>query len=429
MRARHQYGWLEVRGKRVKRWYGHYIVYQKGADAKERRRHIGVQLGAKAKLCKWEAKDKLSEIIMAASENIPPDQMRLIIQAASTDTIEELRKKIKAASKSVPIGNGQTLAWFTRERFLPMREPQWAPSTRETNFYHIEKHVLPALGEIPLAEIDKFKCQVLINDLAKGMKDASGKVVRKAFSFTVVDHCRTMLKAILEEAVEAELIDKNPARKLENPDTPEMHKQVLPKASARDLIDSLGFRDRLIVMIAAFCAMRPGEIFGLRWSSWRGDHFQIEGTAWRGTLRPGKTKTKNSKAPVTIPDILIPALEMWREQNATAPEDALIFPSEKGTPMRPENWLRRRVKPFAKGIIVPVNFRVLRRTFATNAQGHGNPKDVQAHLRHTDVGTTLNEYTQIIPESVRRLVNAVTDEVLGKSAAELWPPELTRRVQ
>ncbi len=41
-------------------------------------------------------------------------------------------------------------------------------------------------------------------------------------------------------------------------------------------------------MIAASCACRPGEIFGLLWSSWRGDHLQIEGTAWRGQLRPGK---------------------------------------------------------------------------------------------------------------------------------------------
>jgi hypothetical protein len=55
--------------------------------------------------------------------------------------------------------------------------------------------------------------------------------------------------------------------------------------------------------------------------------------------------------------------------------------------MRPENWLRRRVKPIAValGITVPVNFQVLRRTFATNAQGHGNAKDVQTHLRHTDI--------------------------------------------
>lgn len=166
--------------------------------------------------------------------------------------------------------------------------------------------------------------------------------------------------------------------------------------------------------------MRPGEIFGLRWSSFRVDHFHIEGTAWRGTLRPGKTKTKGSKASVTIPDVLFPALELWRAQNAAASIDALIFPSDKGTPMRPENWLRRRIKPIATaaGICVPVNFQVLRRTFATNAQGFGNPKDVQAPLRHIDITTTFNEHTQTVPESVRKLVNAVTNDVMSSKPVQ-----------
>lgn len=114
---------------------------------------------------------------------------------------------------------------------------------------------------------------------------------------TVVDHCQTMLKTILEEAVDADLLGKNPARKLVNPETEEL-KYVLPKIQARQLLDTLPFRDRLMAMVAAFCAMRPGEIFGLRWSSWRRDHIQIEGTAWRGMLRHRKAKTRCSKAPV-----------------------------------------------------------------------------------------------------------------------------------
>src|SRR5207237_5936966 len=118
-------------------------------------------------------------------------------------------------------------------------------------------------------------------------------------------------------------------RKVITPETRESAKHVLPKADARLLLESLVFRDRLMTMIAAFCAMRPGEIFGLLWSSWRGDHFQIEGTAWRGTLRPGKAKTKGSKAPVTIPDVLIPASQMWREQDAGANPLAPSFPRER----------------------------------------------------------------------------------------------------
>jgi integrase len=128
-----------------------------------------------------------------------------------------------------------------------------------------------------------------------------------------------MLKAVFEEALDADLIGKNPARKLVNPETREAEKPVLPKLQARTLLESLPFRDRLMAAIAAFCAMRPGEIFGLQWSSWRGDHFQIEGTAWRGQYRAGKAKNKGSKAPVTIPNVLLPALQIWREQHASAP--------------------------------------------------------------------------------------------------------------
>lgn len=109
-----------------------------------------------------------------------------------------------------------------------------------------------------------------------------------------------------------------------------------------------------------------------------------------------------------------------------------MFPSEHRTPMRPENWLRRRIKPIAArlAITVPVNFQVLRRTFATNAQGYGNPKDVQAHLRHTDIATTLDVYTQKVPESVRKLVNAVAHDVMTAEPPAIEDPEpLTRRVQ
>ena len=54
--------------------------------------------------------------------------------------------------------------------------------------YHLDRHILPALGSTPLCDLEKFRCQMFLNKLAE-----------QNFSFTVVDHCRTMLKAILEE--------------------------------------------------------------------------------------------------------------------------------------------------------------------------------------------------------------------------------------
>jgi len=44
----------------------------------------------------------------------------------------------------------------------------------------------------------------------------------------------------------------------------------------------------------------------------------------------GEAKAKGSKAFVVIPDVLQPIMEMWRQQNAGAGPDALIFPGETG---------------------------------------------------------------------------------------------------
>ena len=77
-------------------------------------------------------------------------------------------------------------------------------------------------------------------------------------------------------------------------------------------------------------------------------------------------------------------------------------------------YLRRRLKPLAAKLGVQnLTFQSLRRTFATLMQGKGTPKDAQTQLRHKDILTTLNIYTQPIPESVKRSVEALDSELLA----------------
>src|SRR5208282_414546 len=191
MRSRHQDGWIEERGTRQRIWYGHYYTYLPDASGQEKRRHVGVRLGEKATMRKWEAEEKLRAII-------------------------------GSVAKHQPTADHQTVAWFARERFLPMRSPQWAPATKELNTGNVDHHIVPTLGNLRLSEVDKFRCQIFLNDLAA-----------RGFSFSLVDHNRTLLKAIFEEAIEADLIGKNPARKLKMPETKMPVKFVLPKDHAR----------------------------------------------------------------------------------------------------------------------------------------------------------------------------------------------------
>jgi hypothetical protein len=57
-----------------------------------------------------------------------------------------------------------------------------------------------------------------------------------------------------------------------------------------------------------------------------------------------------------------------------------------------------------------MTYRALRRTFATEFQRHGSPKDAQAQLRHSKLEMT-GWYMREIPESVRAAVEQMDAEM------------------
>jgi hypothetical protein len=93
-----------------------------------------------------------------------------------------------------------------------------------------------------------------------------------------------------------------------------------------------------------------------------------------------------------------------RDPRATRAERPPV-PSELGTAMSHENWRARNFARIVKaaGLEGRVDYRILRRTIAT--QKDGNPKDIQALLRHAGIKTTLGVCQQAIPQSVSGTVN------------------------
>ena len=62
-----------------------------------------------------------------------------------------------------------------------------------------------------------------------------------------------------------------------------------------------------------------------------------------------------------------------------------------------------------------MTYRALRRTFATEFQRHGSPKDAQAQLRHSKLEMT-GWYMRDIPESVRSAVAEMDAEICQATA-------------
>jgi integrase len=292
----------------------------------------------------------------------------------------------------------------------------------------MDDFLLPKFGQLILTDIDKVMVQSRLNSLVAD------------YSESTISHVRRKMVEVLEEAVEQEFINRNPASRTKMPaGAREPEQPVLTVEQLIGIIDRLrNAKDKAIFLVGTFCAMRPSEIFGMPWSNFHESDeegqsfFEVNQIAYRGK-RHKRTKTKASKAKVPIAGRTLEALLQWKKECPDTSPDALIFPSsnkngrsKKGAPMYPSTWLQKKVQPiaWALGIKFHVNFRATRRTASTIIQDNGDSlASAQSLLRHASPMTTATIYTHPIPESVKLAVNDYEDRVY---AARPKPPRLKR---
>jgi len=373
-RDRYQDGRVELVGKRVKKWRGHYYVHEKQPDGSEIRRHRNCLLGMKAEMDKGEARGKLREIIARETKNLPP----------------------------VPIS--VSLRWFYENRFLPQKEQQWKVTSWPKTKRFIENYLLKRFGDILLGDLDKFTLQTYLNEMAPN------------FSKSLLSKIRVYFSSMLDEAVELEMLVKNPAAKLS---VPRSGKKVSSAHLTPEQIPVILFhmsdRDRLIVRMFLVLGLRPGEMFALRWNDKCGNSLRIDTSVSEGI--EGDTKTEGSDAYVWMPGSIETELEFWRTPETL--EESFIFPSAAGTAIRTDNFLFRVLKKAGRDAgIKGVNHQMLRRTCSTYIAQITTVKDVQAHLRHANAATTLEHYIKSVPASVRVAVESL-DHLLKATPASV----------
>ncbi len=280
-RERHQNGWVKVEGKQVKKWIGHWNPYREDGS----RGHSSVVLGLKSKMAKFEAEDKLRSHIA-----------------------EQAKQRAQH-----PDGE-PTLQWFWQYAYMPSRT--WSPATRSAVVSVINRHVLPRFGAAKLSELDKLALQQHLNTLAE------------SFSRSLVKKVLVQYRAILEEAVDQELIAKNTARKLTMPPTPKPCGRFLALEEVDALLAELEFRDRLIVRMFCNMGFRPGELFALRWNDIEDGRVRVDESASRWGIK--EPKTKGSDAYIPMPPTVHAQMEHWRSMRRAPSPAALVFLTSTG---------------------------------------------------------------------------------------------------
>jgi integrase len=290
---------------------------------------------------------------------------------------------------------------FVNACYLPLYKRKWKDSTSITSENRIQRHLIPEFGERDLSDISREELQAFLD-----RKAADG------FSRCLVDHLRWDLRSLFELAHHEGFVVRNPAKLLYTPrEAKQSEPKVMDGTEVLKCISVLELRERLMVRLAIFAGMRPGEIFGLQWRHVQADHIRVEQRVYHGALDSPKSRRSVRRAALS-PSILADLAE-WRKLALDARPDGWLFPSENAAkPVRPENVWRRHIGAKLEKVGLDwVNFQVMRRTHVTLARKAGaDPKAIADQLGH-GLGVSLEVYAradlEALAENVRKMESSI----------------------
>jgi integrase len=276
------------------------------------------------------------------------------------------------------------------------------PITHESYEMLVDKHVVPALGNVRLSKLTPAHLQ----GFYRSKLDAG-------LSPRTVQYLHVVLHRALKQALRWAFVTRNVAEAVDPPRVPKKEITPLSPEQARAFLESAR-DDRLeaLYVLAIHTGMRQGELFNLRW-----DDVDLDA----GVLRVRGTKTTRSRRTVALSVTASEALRqhltrqlgdidkagsLWRE-------NGLVFATEIGTPLNRHNLTQRSFRPLLEKAGLPqIRFHDLRHTCATILLSRGvHAKYVQELLGHATIAITLDTYSHVLPGMGGGTAKAM-DEVL-----------------
>lgn len=214
--------------------------------------------------------------------------------------------------------------------------------------------------------------------------------------------------------MEQDFLIKDPAARLRVPtQLRETDKTTLTWEQLRAALESVDAEDRILLELDMTDALRPSELFPLRWQCFDPDtsSIEIQETVYRGELR-NFGKTKKSLRKIHISSLMVSDLLAWKIICPDSSPEAFIFPNTDGGVRDPNNYRRRVLGKLREKLnLSKLTFQVIRRTMATLSQTKGTVKDTQGMLGHERLPTTTDVYMQVIPEGVKQMIDSMHDEL------------------
>lgn len=218
------------------------------------------------------------------------------------------------------------------------------------------------------------------------------------------------VSAALATAKRQGLIRHNPANDLALPVREQIHEddEEQAKALTREqlalVLERVPATHRLLVRLVASTGLRISEAIALQRR-----HLQLDGSAPRLLVRRaivrgrlGPPKSRHGRRAVPLPFSLVSQLRDHLAGLEDPSPDALVFPSQAGTPLDPDNIRTRTLKPIFEEAGVPWGgWHCLRHTYASlQLAGGANLLQLSRALGHHSPAFTLNVYAHLLGDDM-----------------------------
>lgn len=323
---------------------------------------------------------------------------------ALDEELAKLNSQPNSSNKSKSTIDSCTIYHDYLNYYLSLELGRGTSRTRDGYFYSAEK-IIPELGQFKLKELTS---EVITRFLNKLKKDYSQSTLDKVF---------LVLNMSLRYAVETEIISKNPMRNVTKPKTAKVKTDEYKAYTESEISDLLTaarcYPDIYpIILVLLHTGMRPGELRALKLKDIdfndKTIHVKAAATFDINNVKIGDrskikeiistTKSNYSVRKLVVPDIVITALQQWREyvntnkQYKKARNSKFLFPALDGDFIG-DSVLRNRFKKFLKN------------------EGFDNKGFTLYRFRHT-MCTTLIKNGTAIPTVQRIMGDNTTDVIL-----------------
>ena len=294
------------------------------------------------------------------------------------------------------------------DQWLKDYRPSIGPHSAQTYKFFIERHIKPAIGQLPLTSLKPEHLQRVYSDkLSSGRRDGTGGLSARSVRYIHV----TMHRA-LKSAVRLGLLSRNVADSVDVPGLERHEMQTMTEDDIHAFLEvAKSTPYYTLFYLALFTGMRRSELLALRWSDM--DLLMCQASVNRtlhrlnnGEIIFRETKTAKSRRMVALSPRTCLVLQEHRQKQeqdrllAGNPlqESNLVFSQLDGTPLLPDSVthafmvLARRIG--LKGI----HLHSARHTHATLMLKQGvHPKVVQERLGHASIAITLDVYSHVTP--------------------------------